>query len=72
MLVQPPFNDFARAKAGFGPEWYLPLVAGADEKLMGSADGAKQGSAAAKPHGAPESQAAVVGAAAGALKAVVL
>lgn len=23
--VQPPFNEAARAAAGFGPEWYLPL-----------------------------------------------
>ena len=23
---QPPFNEEARAKAGFGPEWYLPLA----------------------------------------------
>ncbi|KAK9820099.1 hypothetical protein WJX72_006117 [[Myrmecia] bisecta] len=26
-LLKPPFNDDARAKAGFGPEWYLPLAA---------------------------------------------
>lgn len=25
--LKPPFNEEARAKAGFGPEWYLPLVA---------------------------------------------
>ena len=25
--LKPPFNDAARAKAGFGPEWYLPLAA---------------------------------------------
>ncbi|KAJ7116099.1 hypothetical protein O6H91_Y568100 [Diphasiastrum complanatum] len=23
--LKPPFNEAARAKAGFGPEWYLPL-----------------------------------------------
>jgi len=23
--LQPPFNEEARAAAGFGPEWYLPL-----------------------------------------------
>lgn len=28
--LKPPFNDEARAQAGFGPEWYMPLaVAGA-------------------------------------------
>lgn len=26
LCVQPPFNDPARAQAGFGPEWYLPLT----------------------------------------------
>ena len=26
--LKPPFNEEARKKAGFGPEWYLPLVAG--------------------------------------------
>lgn len=25
--LKPPFNEEARAKAGFGPEWYLPLAA---------------------------------------------
>jgi hypothetical protein len=25
--LRPPFNDEARARAGFGPEWYLPLAA---------------------------------------------
>ena len=25
--LKPPFNDAARARAGFGPEWYLPLAA---------------------------------------------
>lgn len=25
-VLQPPFNDAARAKAGFGPEWYMPLT----------------------------------------------
>ncbi|KAL4858499.1 hypothetical protein ACK3TF_001468 [Chlorella vulgaris] len=25
-LFKPPFNDEARAQAGFGPEWYLPLT----------------------------------------------
>ncbi|GFR40466.1 hypothetical protein Agub_g1027 [Astrephomene gubernaculifera] len=24
--LKPPFNDEARARAGFGPEWYLPLA----------------------------------------------
>lgn len=24
--LKPPFNDVARAAAGFGPEWYLPLA----------------------------------------------
>lgn len=24
--LKPPFNDAARAQAGFGPEWYLPLA----------------------------------------------
>lgn len=24
--LKPPFNEEARAKAGFGPEWYLPLA----------------------------------------------
>ncbi|GAB4816722.1 hypothetical protein N2152v2_003768 [Parachlorella kessleri] len=24
--LKPPFNEQARAKAGFGPEWYLPLA----------------------------------------------
>jgi len=24
--LKPPFNEAARAKAGFGPEWYLPLA----------------------------------------------
>lgn len=31
--LKPPFNEAARAAAGFGPEWYLPLatkVAAAD------------------------------------------
>lgn len=23
--LQPPFNEAARAAAGFGPQWYLPL-----------------------------------------------
>ena len=23
--LQPPFNEAARAAAGFGPDWYLPL-----------------------------------------------
>jgi hypothetical protein len=27
--LKPPFNDAARAKAGFGPQWYLPLAQGA-------------------------------------------
>ncbi len=26
LLPQPPFNEEARAKAGFGPEWYLPVA----------------------------------------------
>lgn len=26
-VLQPPFNVEARAAAGFGPEWYLPLAA---------------------------------------------
>lgn len=26
-LLKPPFNEEARARAGFGPEWYLPLAA---------------------------------------------
>lgn len=26
MCLQPPFNEEARAKAGFGPGWYLPLA----------------------------------------------
>lgn len=26
--LQPPFNEAARAQAGFGPEWYMPLAAG--------------------------------------------
>jgi uncharacterized ferritin-like protein (DUF455 family) len=25
--LKPPFNEAARALAGFSPEWYLPLVA---------------------------------------------
>lgn len=25
--LKPPINEEARAQAGFGPEWYLPLVA---------------------------------------------
>ncbi len=25
--LKPPFNEEARAQAGFGPEWYLPLAA---------------------------------------------
>ncbi|PSC71386.1 hypothetical protein C2E20_5254 [Micractinium conductrix] len=25
--LKPPFNDDARAQAGFGPEWYMPLTA---------------------------------------------
>ena len=25
-LLKPPFNSEARAAAGFGPEWYLPLT----------------------------------------------
>ena len=29
--LKPPFNDEARAQAGFGPEWYLPLAVPADE-----------------------------------------
>lgn len=24
-VLQPPFNEQARAAAGFGPNWYLPL-----------------------------------------------
>ena len=37
--LKPPFNDEARAQAGFGPEWYLPLaVAAADG--AGAADAA--------------------------------
>lgn len=24
-VLKPPFNDEARARAGFGPEWYMPL-----------------------------------------------
>jgi hypothetical protein len=28
--LKPPFNDAARAQAGFGPEWYMPLAVGAD------------------------------------------
>lgn len=27
--LKPPFNEEARAQAGFGPEWYLPLAAAA-------------------------------------------
>lgn len=26
MLLQPPFNEEARAQAGFGPQWYMPLA----------------------------------------------
>ncbi len=26
MCLQPPFNVQARAQAGFGPEWYMPLA----------------------------------------------
>jgi uncharacterized ferritin-like protein (DUF455 family) len=26
-VLKPPFNDEARARAGFGPEWYMPLTA---------------------------------------------
>lgn len=26
--LKPPFNDAARSRAGFGPEWYLPLAQG--------------------------------------------
>ena len=27
LLVQPPFNTVARAQAGFGEEWYMPIAA---------------------------------------------
>lgn len=43
--MQPPFNDAARAQAGFGPEWYLPLTikpepaAGAESEADGACPG---------------------------------
>ena len=43
--VQPPFNDEARARAGFGPEWYLPLAA--KEAVAGG--GPQQGSGNGHP-----------------------
>ncbi|GIL89336.1 hypothetical protein Vretimale_18663 [Volvox reticuliferus] len=30
--LKPPFNEEARAKAGFGPEWYLPLSVPAQQQ----------------------------------------
>lgn len=27
LRMQPPFNEAARAQAGFGPEWYMPIAA---------------------------------------------
>jgi Protein of unknown function (DUF455) len=39
--LKPPFNDAARARAGFGPEWYLPLAGqpreAADERPVATA-----------------------------------
>ena len=41
-LLKPPFNDKARAAAGFGPEWYLPI-----SRDLGEAAPAGHGIAAA-------------------------
>ena len=43
--LKPPFNDAARAQAGFGPEWYLPLAVAADGGA-GAADAAAAAAAA--------------------------
>ncbi|PRW56452.1 hypothetical protein C2E21_4617 [Chlorella sorokiniana] len=55
--LKPPFNEEARAAAGFGPEWYLPLSA----DVMDAAEAAK---AAAKTAagGAPVADAAAANA----------
>jgi len=35
-VLKPPFNEEARAKAGFGPEWYLPLTTRGDGDKPGT------------------------------------
>lgn len=37
-LFKPPFNDEARAQAGFGPEWYLPLTVPASPPAASNGD----------------------------------
>ncbi|KAL4447275.1 hypothetical protein ABPG77_007308 [Micractinium sp. CCAP 211/92] len=37
--LKPPFNEEARAQAGFGPEWYLPLAAARDAGDAGGGTG---------------------------------
>jgi hypothetical protein len=38
-LLQPPFNEEARAQAGFGPAWYLPLAMPPKNAAAGAAGG---------------------------------
>lgn len=31
-VLKPPFNEAARAQAGFGPDWYMPLTSREESK----------------------------------------
>ena len=49
--LKPPFNEQARAKAGFGPEWYLPLA-----QLPESSTAALAGAAAQQAEAGPAAE----------------
>ncbi|CAL5219313.1 g1122 [Coccomyxa viridis] len=40
--LKPPFNEAARAEAGFGPEWYMPIAAAAPGSAPAAAAAALQ------------------------------
>jgi len=50
--MQPPFNEAARAQAGFGPEWYMPIAAAPNSTPAGDA-GAQQQAASVAMSPAP-------------------
>lgn len=57
--LKPPFNDAARAQAGFGPEWYLPLAADAEDSAAASAAADSSGHACKGQQQGPAHTAAV-------------
>lgn len=54
-VLKPPFNDEARARAGFKPSWYLPLVTHrAASAPAAGGDGARSADGGGSPQAAGE------------------